>query len=127
MSSKDRCDPETRARIVKENLKMWKPGQSGNPAGKKPGTRNSLRTRMKHMLQKEPCIEVLEKLREMGIDLEHRDNAEAIAYAAGFAAAMGDMKAVKMISEITDEPFARDLNLNADFNIVMDETDQKVL
>lgn len=119
--------PKTGRERSLANLKPFKPGQSGNPAGKKPGTPDGLRARMKRMLQKEPCSDVLQKLHDMGIDLEHKDNAEAIAYAAGWAAAMGDVKAMKFISEVTDEPFPKDLNLNADFNIVMDETDQQVL
>jgi hypothetical protein len=46
---------------------LWKPGQSGNPAGRKPGSRNKLTEAFLHALQKdfeEHGIETIAKARE---------------------------------------------------------------
>ncbi len=71
----------------------WKPGQSGNPKGKKPGTRH--RTTV-----------MLEKLLE--------DDSEAILKAVLTAAASGDMSAARMVLDrivppVKERPLSIDL------------------
>ncbi len=108
--SKDKA--KTVREIQNANLQMWKPGQSGNPAGMKKGSKNGLRARLNQALEKQITPNLMAHLKQEGIDLESNENAEAIAYVAINLALFGDISAIKLIADQTESPMPKDVNLN---------------
>lgn len=96
-----------------ENLKLgrWEKGESGNPDGKIPGTKNGLRSCFSQILAKEAPIDFIRALEAKGIDLEDRHLAEVIAYVTAFEAMKGNIQAVKLIIEQTEDPIPKAIHL----------------
>jgi len=123
--------PETRKTPGKEHPEFeaskWAPGQSGNPKGRPVGAKTGLRARLGQMLDKMAEPDILKVLEAKGINLASNDNAAVIAHVVGREAIKGNMQAVKIIADQTEQPHPRDLNLSGDVTIVMDDLDQGTL
>jgi len=107
---------------VYPNLRAaWKPGQTGNPAGMKPGTKTKKGFRAK--LIKEMAIPgnegIIKKLESAGIELEDKSAADIIAKVVSLNAQKGDYRAIKVVQEETELPHPKDVNLNADFSVTI--------
>ena len=91
--------------------KGFLPGQSGNPAGMKPGTQHGLRARLTAVMRKTPPADILKVLEAKGIELEHSDNAEVIAEVANREAQKGNMSAIKLIADLTEPKLPTDMKM----------------
>ncbi len=87
------------------NLRPWQPGQSGNPAGRKPGSKN-IATIVNELLEQEANTAMLKK---GGIaDLTQGAStsyAKAIVWATVLRAMGGDMRAVIWLAEQQERDF----------------------
>ena len=91
--------------------KGFLPGQSGNPAGLKPGTKHGLRARLNAVMRKTPNADILKVLAAKGIELEHSDNAEVIAEVTNREAQKGNMSAIKLIADLTEPKLPTDMKM----------------
>jgi hypothetical protein len=81
-----------------DKLNQWKPGQSGNPAGRPKGSKDGIDAHCRRLLTKDLSFsQIKEKLEEKGIDLEDGTNAEAISVVLVLKALTGDLKAIEML------------------------------
>jgi len=83
------------------NLKApWKDGQSGNPAGRPKGSRDGIAAHCRRLLAKDlSLLQIKDKLKAKGIDLEDETNAEAISVVLVLKALTGDLKAIEMLGK----------------------------
>ena len=96
----------------RDNLKEpWQKGQSGNPAGRKPGLKDGLRAHYNRWVQKNPDSDVMAFLKGKKVDLEDGTNAEALVSVIGNAALHGDWVAAKFIHDQTEAPLPKEINL----------------
>lgn len=81
------------------NLKPWQPGQSGNPAGRKPGSKN-ISTIIQKLLDQYATADTLSKssVGEL-VDGMPTTYAEAVAMVAIYKALNGDMRAIAWLAE----------------------------
>lgn len=81
------------------NLKPWQPGQSGNPTGRKVGSKN-VSTIVRELLEKDASEELLasSKLTDLA-NGEPTSYAQAIVYAMLQKALMGNVRAVCWLTE----------------------------
>ena len=90
------------------NLKSWKSGQSGNPAGRKPGSKN-VSTIVRKLLEEDAVSGLL----TTG-NLTDLAKGQPTSYAKAMVLAMikkaleGDVQAVKWLSERQDRSYATD-------------------
>ena len=83
-----------------EKLNQWKPGQSGNPAGRPKGSRDGIDAHCRRLLAKDLSFsQFKDKLKAKGIDLEDGTNAEAISVVLVLKALTGDLKAIEMLGK----------------------------
>jgi fructose-1,6-bisphosphatase/sedoheptulose 1,7-bisphosphatase-like protein len=81
------------------NLKPWQPGQSGNPAGRKPGSKN-MSTIVQELLDQDANNGIL-----TSNNLDHLTNgatttyAKAVVFAAIAKALQGNMQAIIWLAE----------------------------
>lgn len=94
-----------------QNLKSYKPGQSGNPAGKPPGTRDGLRACLNRKLREKPNQDALAILESLGARLEGVSNADVLASVLIEKASSGDTAAAKLIADQTERPLPKEINL----------------
>jgi hypothetical protein len=95
-----------------DKLTQWKPGQSGNPAGRPKGSRDGIDAHCRRLLAKDlSLLQIKDKLKAKGIDLEIGTNAEAISVVLVLKALTGDLKAIEMLgkfeldlTDLTDDP-----------------------
>ncbi len=82
----------------------FKPGQSGNPAGRKKGSKNTPIGQLRQLMSVRPSERTMEKLREAGIDLtpDEATNAKAWAAVINQLALSGDPAMVKLGVEFLD-------------------------
>ena len=84
------------------NLKPWKRGQSGNPAGRKPGSKN-VSTIVRKLLEQNAMDEILSSS-----NLKDFANGQPTSYAQAMVLAMikkaleGDVRAVRWLAERQD-------------------------
>ena len=114
------------------NLKPFKPGQSGNPLGRPIGAKTGLRARITRLLDKEASPDILKSLKAEGIELEDRDNAEVIAHVLNREAQKGNLQAIKLIAEYTEDggsdPLGRTFHTVVNINSVKNgKLEKKVL
>lgn len=82
-----------------ENLRPFKPGQSGNPAGRPKGAR-SRSTIIREILERAALTKITEAQREaMGEDYDPQTLADQIAAAIALKAASGDVAAFNAIMD----------------------------
>ncbi len=87
------------------NLKSWKPGQSGNPAGRKPGSKN-VSTIVRKLLEQDAIDEIL-----YSSNLADLAKGQPTSYAQAMVLAMirkaleGDVQAVKWLAERQDRSY----------------------
>ena len=81
-----------------DKLNQWKPGQSGNPAGRPKGSKDGIDAHCRRLLTKDLSFsQIKDKLKAKGIDLEIGTNAEAISVVLVLKALTGDLKAIEML------------------------------
>ncbi|MBI5428304.1 MAG: hypothetical protein HZA02_08525 [Nitrospinae bacterium] len=93
------------------NLKPFKKGQSGNPKGRPKGARDGLRAHLNRVLQKTPDKTAVEILKELGVSLDDESNAEGVAYVLLRKALQGDIQAIKLIFDQTEQPLKQNISL----------------
>lgn len=81
------------------NLTPWQPGQSGNPSGRKPGSKN-MTTIVQELLDSEVSAELLNKsgFTEM-VNGESTTYAKAVVLATIYKALQGNMQAIIWLAE----------------------------
>jgi chorismate mutase len=81
------------------NLKPWQPGQSGNPAGRKPGSKN-ISTIVQELLDEDTANGILasSNLAQLTNDVT-TTYAKAVVYAAIAKALQGNMQAIIWLAE----------------------------
>lgn len=81
------------------NLKPWQPGQSGNPAGRKPGSKN-MSTIVRELLDQEANADILAKsnISEL-VQGASTSYAKAIIQVTIQKALKGDMRAIAWLAE----------------------------
>src|SRR5215210_6970327 len=90
------------------NLKPWKPGQSGNPAGRKPGSKN-VSTIVRKLLEQDAVEEILSSS-----NLNNLANNQTTSYAQAMVLAMikkaleGNVQAVSWLAERQDRSYITD-------------------
>lgn len=100
--------------LIKKNTYHWlkptqfQPGQSGNPEGKEKGCQNSLRTVLKHALQRGGYKSAIEAMRQRGVDMHDGTHADLIAAMMLWQAEHGNLEAAKEIFKQTEQPLQRD-------------------
>lgn len=91
-----------------KNLKPWKPGQSGNPAGRKPGSKN-VSTIVRELLEQDVIDGVLG-----GIPLSKSIKGKSASYAQAMVLVMiqkalgGDVRAVRWLADREDRSYIMD-------------------
>lgn len=94
---------------------QFKPGQSGNPAGRRKGQKTGLRARLRQILGNKPPRWVTTLLHQHNIQLAEgerlQDNAQAVALVLTAIALEGDVSAIRTIFENTELPLKQNLAL----------------
>jgi len=90
---------------------QWQKGESGNPKGRTPGHRYSVRTVLELGLAKGGLKLGLQKMKERGIDLEDGTHAELLAVILLYKAEVEwDLESIKMILKETERPLAKEFD-----------------
>ncbi len=100
-----------------DNLTSYEPGQSGNLNGRPKGAKDGIRARLIRQLKKMAPEKVIEKLQEKGIKWTSKTNAGVIAAILVHYAETGNMAAMKMVLDQTEEPLGKD---GGDVNVSID-------
>jgi hypothetical protein len=89
------------------NLKPWQAGQSGNPAGRKPGSKN-ISTIVQELLDHEANADVLARsnVAELVKDMP-TSYAKAVVWVAIQKALRGDMRAIVWLAEQQEHGFVQ--------------------
>ena len=103
-------------------LNQWQPGESGNPAGRPKGSKDGIDAHCRRLLTKDlSLLQIKDKLKAKGIDLEDGTNAEAISVVLVLKALTGDLKAIEMLGkfelDLTDP--ADDPTLPSQINVTL--------
>jgi len=106
--------------IVKKNVKgvpvphlqpfQFKPGQSGNPAGIRKGSKWSVRRCLLSALKGKGFNAALELMKQKGIDMYDGTHGELIVACLLWKAEHGDLDAIKEIFKQTEKPLAREFD-----------------
>lgn len=91
----------------------FKKGQSGNPKGMKPGTKQGIRAHLNRILAKKLPGNVIDMLKAKGLDMDDQTYAEVIAYVLAVKAAEGDLAAARLITDQTEVPMNKDSVMQA--------------
>jgi hypothetical protein len=110
---------------VKEypNLKPFEPGKSGNPKGRPTGAKTGLRARLLRALDDKADADILEKLKEKGINLKDNDYAEVIAHVLIRQAVKGNIQSIRTLLENTESPMPKEINLTGDMIVYIGDKD----
>ena len=90
---------------------QFKPGQSGNPNGRPKGAKDGLRAHLIRQLQKKAHPGIIELVEELGVDLENPTNAAALSVLLLDSSAKGDIRAAKLIADLTEIPLKQHIEL----------------
>jgi len=115
MSEEDNLEPivskivprEPKRRVGSDYLSKWKPGQSGNPAGKKPGTKNKLTIYREMVLMKQEKKMLQEFPEIIGVLMERAKAGDMTAMKLYLERVM----AAKRIAEENEEKSAQQINI----------------
>lgn len=86
----------------KDGLIPWKPGESGNPAGRPKGSKDGLRAHLRRYLLKHPEAQLKDILARF--DIKDGTIAEGLTRVLLHKAASGEDAALKMVFDQTEEP-----------------------
>lgn len=90
---------------------QWQKGVSGNPKGRTPGHRYSVRTVLELGLARGGLKLGLQKMKDRGIDLEDGTHAELLAVILLYKAEVEwDSNAIAMILKETERPLAKEFD-----------------
>jgi hypothetical protein len=102
----DKADKEQTKNKAPNGLTPFKPGQSGNPAGRPRGSKDGLRARINRVLRREPDANIMAIAKDLGIaDVD--SVADVIAQAMAVKASQGNVQAAEMILKHTEVPMGR--------------------
>jgi len=89
----------------------WKKGESGNPKGRTPGHRYSVRAVLEHALQRGGLKLGLQKMKEKGIEIKDGTHADLIAVILLYKAEVQhDLDAIKEIFKQTERPLSKEFD-----------------
>ena len=94
-----------------DGLIPWKPGQSGNPAGRPPGAKDGLRATLRKRLKSAPEGMMADVLKTFKIDPKDKQNADVIVDVLMYKIAGGDIQALKLAFDQTEEPLKHTVDL----------------
>ena len=100
---------------------IFKPGQSGNPAGRPKGARDGVRARLRRSLLKNAPKQAVEKLRAAGFEINDGIVAEVIAEVLALKAMGGDVQAIKEVNSQTEEPLKQTTRLEGGLSVATHE------
>jgi len=107
----DKASPESGDKHLRNSLPAemvpfcFKLGQSGNPNGRPKGARDGLRAALNRALRRNPNGGLAAVLAERGIEINDKTLAEGIVEVLSQCAAKGDLAAIKIAFDQTEEPF----------------------
>lgn len=93
-----------------EHLIPFKPGQSGNPAGRPKGCKNGLRAQLLRLVKNAPTGSLKKVAEEYGIG-DAATVAQVIVAVLSARGAGGDLQAIKLMFEQTEEPLKTTVDL----------------
>ena len=100
-------------KIIGNEATRFKKGQSGNPAGMKPGTKWSheaiLRFHIKKALECPGNPDVIQYLEKKGVEFENKTVAEIAAKQLALQMQDGDLKAMEFAARHTETPMPKEL------------------
>lgn len=91
-------------------------GQSGNPAGRPKGAKDGLRATLRKKLKAAPDGMMADTLKALGIDLTDKKNADAVVEMLLFKVARGDIQALKLAFDQTEEPLKHTVDLGGEIH-----------
>ena len=94
-----------------DGLIPWKPGESGNPAGRPKGAKDGLRATLRKRLKSAPEGMMADVLKTFQIDPKDKQNADVIIDVLMYKIAGGDIQALKLAFDQTEEPLKHTLDL----------------
>lgn len=92
----------------------FKPGQSGNPAGRPKGAKDGLRATLRKRLKSAPEGMMADVLKTFQIDPTDKQNADVIIDVLMYKIAGGDIQALKLVFDQTEEPLKRAVELSGE-------------
>lgn len=95
-----------------DGLIPWEPGQSGNPAGRPKGAKDGLRATLRKRLKSAPEGMMADVLKRFQIDPKDKQNADVIIDVLLYKIAHGDIQALKLVFDQTEEPLKHTLELD---------------
>lgn len=98
------------------NLVPFKPGQSGNPAGRPKGAKDGLRATLRKRLKSAPEGMMADVLKTFQIDPKDKQNADVIIDVLMYKIAGGDIQALKLVFDQTEEPLKHTLELDGEIH-----------
>ncbi len=90
---------------------QFAPGESGNPAGRPKGAKDGLRATLRKRLKSAPEGMMEDMLKVLGIDAKDKQNADVIVDVLFYKIATGDIQALKLAFDQTEEPLKHTLDL----------------
>ncbi len=94
----------------------YEPGQSGNPAGRPKGAKDGLRATLRRRLKSAPEGMMIDALRVLGIDAKDKKNADVLVDVLMYKISGGDMQALKLAFDQTEEPLKLSLDLGGELH-----------
>ena len=108
--------PEQRPNNGNGNLVPFPKGQSGNPAGRPKGAKDGLRATLRKRLKSAPEGMMIDMLKVLGVDPKDKQNADVIIDVLLYKVAQGDMQALKLAFDQTEEPLKLSLDLGGELH-----------
>jgi len=96
---------------VNGNLNPIKKGEVRNPKGRPLGSKNGIRSRLQALLKKNPKADFADLVKDKKLNLKGADNAEALALVLLRSALLGDLRAIDMALEQTEEALPKQVKL----------------
>ena len=84
----------------------FKPGESGNPAGREKGHKYSLRAVLRGALNSKGYKFAIKRMKDLGIDMTDGTHGDLIAAILLHKAEGGDMEAIREIIKLVERPFS---------------------
>ncbi len=99
---------------------QFKPGQSGNPSGLKPGTKQGLRAHFNRIINKKLPENVIDMLKSNGLELQDDTFGEAISHMVAVKACGGDLQAVRLLADFTEATLPKEVQVNQQVRYIVE-------